>query len=273
MKAIKNLVKIMLLVMACMLVTPNSVTTLTAKAATTSVKTIKKEGQWQKKNQKMYYVVSGKKQTGLVKIKNKTYYFDKNGVQKTGWQKISGKYYFFKIANGKDGCMQKSQKINGISIKKNGTATITSKNDYKIKALIMANQTVEKITKPTMTKEQKLKKCYDYCVNKIQYRGSPKFEKGNQWDAKYVINTLNKGRANCYAYGATFAYMARAIGYTESYTISSGGHGWAEVNGKVYDVSWEKVDKKHSYYGVSYSLSGKGGRPNYKKSRTYVKKV
>ena len=83
MRKIKNLIKITLLVLTCVLLAPNSVGTLTAKAATTSVKTIKEEGKWQKKNQKMYYIVSGKRQKGLVQIDKKTYYFDKNGVQKT----------------------------------------------------------------------------------------------------------------------------------------------------------------------------------------------
>ena len=158
-------------------------------------------------------------------------------------------------------------------LQKDGTAKVTSGNKVKIQALVLATETVEKVTSPTMSKEKKLEKCFEYCVKTLRYRGAKKFEGGKNWDAKYVIDMLEKGHGNCYAYGATFAYLANAIGYKEAYAISSGGHGWAEVRNKVYDPSWELVDKKHDYFGVSYKLSGVDGRPNYKNGRKCVKKV
>ena len=264
--------KLMIMLLICILVVPVHTAGINVQAANVSVKKTK-EGKWKVKNKKVFYMVSGKKQTGLNEIDGKIYYFDTKGVQRTGWQKIGKKYYFFKIANEKSGYMVKSKRVNGIKLQKDGTAKVTSGNKDKIKALIMANELVEKVTKPTMTKAEKLEKCYHYCVKNIRYRGARKFQGGKNWDAKYTINTIKDEHGNCYAYGATFAYIANAIGYKKAYAISSGGHGWAEVNNKVYDISWELVDKEHDYFGVSYKLSGIDGRPNYKNGRKYVKKV
>lgn len=69
------------------------------------------------------------------------------------------------------------------------------------------------------------------------------------------------------------AFLADAVGYENCYAISSGGHGWAEIEGRVYDISWDLVDRKHNYYALSYELSGVDGRPNYKNARKYVKKI
>ena len=53
----------------------------------------------------------------------------------------------------------------------------------------------------------------------------------------------------------------------------SGGHGWVEINGKVYDPDWALVSKVDSYFGMSYDLSGVNGRPNYKANRYYTVKI
>lgn len=230
---------------------------------------------WVKKNSKYYYYnEKGKKITGLKEIKNKYYYLDKKGVQHVGWQKIKGNYYFFKISNGKNGYMLKNTKVDGVTLKKTGKAKLTTDSKAKLNVLIKANKIVEKVTKPAMTKAQKLRKCFDYSLKHFQYRGSPRFYPKKHWDRSYALDMFDRGGGNCYAYGAAFAYLANAIGYTKVAAISSGGHGWAEVNGKVYDPSWHLVAQRQgrniSYYGMSYNLSGVGGRPGYKGARKYV---
>ena len=50
-------------------------------------------------------------------------------------------------------------------------------------------------------------------------------------------------RGDCFGFGCAVAYLADAVGYT-SYAVSSGGHGWAEVNGRVYDANWAKGDRQ-----------------------------
>ena len=46
--------------------------------------------------------------------------------------------------------------------------------------------------------------------------------------------------------------MAKGIGYTNVYGCNSGGHGWAEVNGLVYDPEWSMHNFDYSYYAMSY---------------------
>ena len=124
-----------------------------------------------------------------------------------------------------------------------------------------------------MKKSEKLKKSFEYLLKHFQYRGSPDFEKSKQWEQNYAQDLFEEGHGNCYAFGAAFAFLANAVGYKECYAVSSGGHGWAEVNGKVYDPTWSLTDKNHSYYGISFDLSGKDGRPNYKNARKYVVQI
>lgn len=230
-------------------------------------------GKWISKNQKTYYMLDGKKLRGLQKIDGKNYYFDLKGVQRTGWQKIDGNYYFFRIANGKIGYMKKSEMINGITLKKNGMAKLTKTSKAKLNALIKANKIVEQVTKPNMSRSEKLKKCYQYASKNFRYRGSPTFNKTSYWEITYALDMFDKGYGSCYSYGAALAFLANAVGYKDCYAISSGGHGWTEINGKVYDISWDLVDKQHSYYALSYDLSGIGGRPNYKRARYYIVKI
>ncbi|MCI9489395.1 MAG: hypothetical protein HFG97_05190 [Dorea sp.] len=246
---------------------------LQAGAATNTKAKASKKERWVTKRKQVYYYKSGKKTTGLKEINGKYYYFDKKGVQHTGWQKIKGNYYFFRVANGKKGFMAKSTKVNGVTLKKNGRAKLNSDSRSRLNVLLKANKIAEKATKPTMSKEQKLRACFDYAVKNFQYRGAPAFYKSAHWERSYALDMFDKGHGNCYSYGAAFAYLANAAGYKNAYAISSGGHGWAEVDGKVYDISWHIVDKAHNYYGMSYSLSGADGRPGYKSSRIYVAKI
>ena len=229
------------------------------------------KGKWTEKKQKIRYLkANGKMANGFTEIDGKCYYFDKYRVQRTGWQKIKGDYYFFNIKNGKNGYMVKNKKVDGILLKKNGKAKLTRDSRSKLNVLIKANKIVEKITKPLMKKSQKLEACFKYTITKFEYRGSPKFYKTKNWDRDYALDMFDDGHGSCYAYGAAFAYLANAVGYEKVCAVSSGGHGWAEINGKIYDPSWEITDTKHNYYAMASNLSGVDGRPNYQKYRTYV---
>lgn len=259
------------LVMAFVLLFSSLAEVWTVSAADTDG--AEKKDSWRVDKQEVFYYSKGKKVTGLKRLNGKYYYFDKKGVQRTGWQKIGGGYYFFKIENGEKGHMVVSRKVNGISLQSSGKAKKTKQNAAKLKVMVKANKIMEKAAKPTMSRYEKLRACFEYTIKKFRYRGSPTFKKSKNWECKYAMDMFSKKRGNCYAYGAAFAFLANAAGYTDARAISSGGHGWAEVKGKVFDPSWEITDKKHHYFNMSYKLSGKDGRPNYKKNRKYVKKI
>lgn len=231
------------------------------------------EGTWKSKTYFYFYDADGKKTKGLYKIDGKTYYFDKEGRQKTGWQKIGSSYYYFRIANGEKGYMVTSKKVNGITLDKKGKAKKTKTSLKKLKTLVMATELVEKATKPSMTKSRKMKVCFNSIIKNYKYKGSPTFSKTSQWECDYAISMFTKKHGSCYDYGAQFAFVANAIGCKKAYAVSSGGHGWAEVDGYVYDLAWEQIDKQHSYFKRSYNAKTGGLAPNYKRARNYVRKI
>ena len=205
-------------------------------------------------------------------VKGKKYYFDSKGVLRTGWRKINKKYYFFRQYNTRAGYMVTSSKVNGIRIRKNGSAVYNKTQLAKLNLMVKASQTVDRVTNNRMTREQKLKACFRYIVS-CNYGDGGDFVGGSNWDVYYGSRVLSRRRGDCFGFGCAVAYLADAVGYT-SYAVSSGGHGWAEVNGKVYDANWAKVTGKIDWYcGMSYDLSGRGGRPNYKPNRAYVKRI
>lgn len=230
--------------------------------------------QWKKQNQNIYYYnEKGKKLTGLSKIGKKTFYFDQKGAQHVGWQKISNDYYYFNIARGSNGSMVKSARVNGITIDRTGKAKKDSASLRRLRILLAANQTVERITKPLMSKKEKLKICFEYAKKNFGYFSWRGFSPRNGWEMDFAEDMFFRGKGNCFSYGAAFAFMASAVGYKEVYAISSGGHGWAEVNGKVYDPDWALASSVDTYFAMPYSLSGRQGRPNYLPNRAYVSKI
>ena len=58
---------------------------------------------------------------------------------------------------------------------------------------------------------------------------------------------------------AAFAYMAKFLGYTNVYGCNSGGHGWVEIDGKVYDPEWTQ-HRPGNYFGRELR---QGDSPNY----------
>lgn len=244
-----------------------------AEEETTAPKKEKPKGKWKTKKHYTYYYIGKKPAKGLTEIGKKTYYFDKKGKQRTGWQKIGKKYYFFKIANGKKGYMVKGKKINKIYLKKNGRAKVTDANKKRLKTLVYATELVEMATKPDMKKSEKLRAVYDYMLAHYKYRGSPKFRHTKNWEVDYAYFMYTQLHGSCFHYGATFAFAANACGYKECYAVSSGGHGWAQVDGRVTDVSWERVDRNNHYFHFDINLSGRNGRPNYKRYGCYKKRI
>lgn len=219
-----------------------------------------------------YFNAKGQKAKGIITVKGRKYYMDSRGILRTGWRKVNKKYYFFVQINGRSGYMRTSAKVNGIQIRKDGSASYNSAQRQKLELMVKANEIVDRITTNKMTKPQKLKTCFRYVVN-LNYGDGGDFAGGSNWDVYYGSRVLNRKRGDCFGFGCAFAYLADAVGYT-AYAVSSGGHGWAEVKGRVYDANWAKATGRISWYcGMNYNLSGVGGRPNYRPNRAYVKRI
>ena len=121
--------------------------------------------------------------------------------------------------------------------------------------LFRAYGEVAKATTPDMTAMEKLEACFVYCKQTYgESRARTPHYNGLDWPVVYANDMFVNGRGNCFSYAAAFAYMAKAIGCEEVYACNSGGHGWAEVEGRVFDPEWSKRDGLDAvtYFDLSY---------------------
>lgn len=226
--------------------------------------------EWVEKASQVYCKVDGVTQKGGLKtIGGKTYLFDKKGRQLTGWHKVGKAYRFFTVASKAKGAMVSGKVVNGIKLDKSGRAILNSETRAELKVLVSATDFVEQHTKATWSQQKKLRACFNLLRDKYSERTFRSFSAKSGWNRSFALDIFTKKSGNCHSYAAAFAYIANAIGCKTCKVVSSGGHSWAEVNGKVYDPEWAKHCKV-DLFAFPYSKSGWGGSPRYKSARKYV---
>ena len=136
-----------------------------------SSKQAKRVNTWVTKNGRHYYYnAQGKKSVGMTKIGSRTYYFDSKGIERYGWKKIKNNYYYFRLSTATKGAyMLKSTTVNGIRLDSKGRAKKSGSNARKLRLMVAANRTVEKITSPGMNKAQRLRACFNYVKKNYTY--------------------------------------------------------------------------------------------------------
>lgn len=234
---------------------------------------IKYKPQW-KKTGKGYFTYrksSGKLAKGLVSIGPKTYLFDKRGRQKTGWQYHKGKYRYFKPVNKRGGSMVVKKTVNGVKIDKKGVAVLTSGAMAELDIMRKVQKLVEKLTCPAQSKRVKLRRGFNYLMNDCVERLTRNFSNYGNWHRAFALDVFNYRTGSCFSYGAALAYYANAIGCKSCVIVSSGGHGWAEIDGKVYDAEWSRHSGRY-LFAIPYGESG-NGVPAYASSRLYTTKI
>lgn len=237
---------------ACVLQTPVEVSAKAVK------KGLKQEGG------RYYFYDKGKKVKNKWQVvKKKRYYFKSNGAAAIGWNKIGKKAYYFTDK----GVMVKNKKVDQVKLNKKGEASLTT----RAKMLIEVQSVLDKRTKPTQSKAQKLKACYNYVKDKCGYgiRQSPA---GNpsKWEAAYAYDMLKNKKGNCYSFAAGFAMLARGCGYKATVIVGQmqkpiqgdtlRPHAWVEIGGKVYDPQTQQVLKNYKknvdLFGKAYGSTG-----------------
>ena len=208
-------------------------------------------------NGKMYYFDSNgvMQKNGVVGTAKEGYrYADKNGVvnlKYTGLAKKGTTTWYFK--NGKlDTTLRAAVTVSGTDY------NVLDGKAYKVsttrdRTLFRALKIVAKVTKPTMTKAQKLRACWNHirsAYGECNPRNPEYF--GNDWPEVYANDIFVDGTGNCFSYAAAFAYLAKAVGYPNCYACNSGGHGWSEIDGLVYDAEWSMHNFNYTYYALSY---------------------
>lgn len=232
-----------------------------------------------------YYIKKGNLYTGWYKKGTKKYYYT-NGCITTGWKKIGGKKYYFDTAQGNRGVML-TNKIAGS--KKEGYYYVDSTGiQITNKEVKLAVKFVNAHTKSSWSQDKKLKSCFNYLWKNYKYKRFYETPKASTM-ADYANYMLSKKKGNCYRYAASFAYIARVLGYDTRVAVGKissarGGmtpHGWTEVkiNGKWYMCdanmqrnhpsinSYMKTNSSYAYRhscSKRYKLTIKNGKVSWK---------
>lgn len=146
---------------------------------------------------------------------------------------------------------------------------------YEDATLQRAKIIVNQITSPGASMDQKLYTCFNWVIKHYYYtrrsfQNQPswpavyandylatptgQFDGSYLWSTKYFYDMSARG--NCFSDGCAFAYLAKAIGYSNVKVCadanSSHAHCWAEINGLVYDPLFAEVHKPFGTYGAAY---------------------
>ena len=198
--------------------------------------------------------VSGYVRQGYVTVDGKTYYYDSTGtLKKNGIVGTAAEGYRYADQNGViDNTARLAVTSGGYDwnvLDGKATKVSTEKDRTMFRALKLMN----KLTSTTDTKAQKLKKCFNYLQTETyEYNPRVPHYRGMDWPIVYANDIFTTNGGNCLSYAAAFAFMAKAIGYDDVYACHSGGHGWTEIGGLIYDSEWQRSNHKYSYYGLSY---------------------
>ncbi len=235
-------------------------------------------------NYRYYFKADGSAQTGVAKIDGKLYLFNKkarlvqgtktsfvtsgkkkylvakDGSVYTGWIVFDNALYY---ANSK-GVLKRSKTYSGITFDSTGKAKSSVATNLKITTM----EVVASITNGTMTKEQKLKACWDYVVSDKRftyYQRTPDFKKKG-WQRQEALTMLNTRAGSSYGLACAFAALASEVGYSPNVVagkVSSksqagdgmSGHCWVIIDQKYYDPGAQFRGWWSGVYGLaSYDI-------------------
>lgn len=184
-------------------------------------------------------------------IKKEARYYYKKGVKQTGWQKIKGKYYYFDRKSGK---RAEGKTVDGIKIKKDGTAVGSAYNKRKIETMITARKLVDKITSSTDRRAVKRRKCFRW-IFQFPYtlpRDFGKARKKKGWEVVFANDIFEQGAGDCVSGAAALAFLLHECGYPDVYIYHDSEHAWVEIEGKVFDPLFAEGRGYSQYYNVTY---------------------
>lgn len=110
------------------------------------------------------------------------------------------------------------------------------------------NAVYAQVINSSMTREEKLRACYDWVINNCSYKAlfgeAPAGYTFEQW---YALTMFRDHRGNCFAYASAFAMLARGLGYDATFyrgyiTGAYGGwvpHGFVKIDGYYYDTQMQ----------------------------------
>ena len=208
------------------------------------------------KNGMKRYFVNGKYKKGLYITKNKSMYlFSKNkGYLLYGTRVYKGVTYYIKPSGRVE-----VYKKGGVYYYPNGTR-LTPDQTYEWETQLRARKIVSQITNDSMTPAQKMLTCFNWVME--GYYQTYHTEKGSafftNWPATFANDHFLTRSGDCLSDAAAFAYLCKALGYTNVYVVvdynNLEGHAWAEVNGLIYDPLFAQAKSFANNYGVTYAV-------------------
>ena len=149
-----------------------------------------------------------------------------------GWHEYNGKMYYVY----RDGKCAANRTVGGIRFTKDGYAS----NMDQVKCKLAAKKFIAQHTTANMTKEQKLRACFNYIVGYNRFVGnmSPTKEEfqTTTWVYKYGLQMFQNGlTGNCYGMSSSFAAVAKELGYQPYVITIPEGHGFVMIDGRYYD--------------------------------------
>lgn len=113
---------------------------------------------------------------------------------------------------------------------------------------------IGKCTNSSMTRDEKLRAAFTYIQDDNNYlegvRHDPPYNEMD-WPVVCANDLFEYGMGDCFSYGAAFAFYGKAIGCEECYACNTGGHGWAEIDGKAYDPEFDMHDPDYRHFAVA----------------------
>ncbi|MBO4863459.1 MAG: TIGR01212 family radical SAM protein [Eubacterium sp.] len=217
------------------------------------------KGKFKKKNGEIYFRCKDKTDRknfkgGFFTCGKYVYHSGKKGRLDRGWYKLNGQYYYFDRSTGR---LAISKTVDGIKIGKYGVVK-KGETISRVKTYIKARKVVRSITDPTDSKSTKLYKCFKWVegFNYWQYR---KFMTGynehpKDWDSVFADDIFDNHQGCCVSEAAALTYLARECGYDNVYICSDSGHGWAEIDGGLYDPLFAEAKNFNQYYNSAIRI-------------------
>ncbi|MCF0132578.1 MAG: hypothetical protein HUJ72_01800 [Blautia sp.] len=192
-------------------------------------------------------------------VKKKKYFVSAKGTVVTGWITYKNKLYY---APENDPALKTSGSHQGISFNKDGSAKPGTYTNARLKA----SGIVSSITKPSMTKAQKLNACWNYVIRNTHYALTYPDLNQKGWQQKLAYRVLTSHGGNCYGFACAFAALAAEIGY-DPYLVcgripgkrdqASDGmtrHCWVRIDNRYYDPEAQSAGFAHVYGSAGYPM-------------------
>ena len=199
---------------------------------------------------------AGEALTGWRQFGGAWFYGDEGGVAHTGWLELGGKRYWL----DSDGVMATGlRNIDGSNYVFSASGAYVPVSAEHAATFERAVAELAGITNDSMTKEEKLWAAYVHVRDDFrEYNPRIPHMKSLGWETIYADDIFIGRGGNCLSCAAAMAFLAKAAGYENVYACNSGGHGWAEVDGMVYDPEWARHNDGN-YFARPYGQSGGPG--------------